>query len=116
SRVAQDFLAQLDVGAFQAHHHGRFKAERFRCRHYAGGHDIAAHDAAEDVDQDGAHVGIAQNNFKAVFHLFRVGAAAHVQEIGGAPASVLNDVHGGHGQPGAVHHAPDVAVQANVVE
>ena len=28
----------------------------------------------------------------------------------------LDDVHGGHGQAGAVHHAPDVAVQGDVVQ
>ena len=28
----------------------------------------------------------------------------------------LDDVHGGHGQPRAVHHAADVAGQADVVK
>ena len=43
-------------------------------------------------------------------------AAADVQEVGRRAARVLDDVHGGHGQPGAVDHAADVAVELDVVE
>ena len=41
---------------------------------------------------------------------------AHVQEVGGLTAGQLDDVHGGHRQPGPVHHAPDVPIQLDVVE
>ena len=45
---------------------------------------------------------------KALRDLVGVGAAADVEEIGGAAAGVFDDVHGGHGESGAVDHAADV--------
>ena len=43
-------------------------------------------------------------------------AAAYIKEVGGTAAGVLNDVHGRHGQAGAVHHAGDGAIELDVVE
>ena len=42
--------------------------------------------------------------------------AADIEEVGGRAAMHLDDVHRGHGQPRAVDHAADVAVEADVVE
>ena len=42
--------------------------------------------------------------------------AADVEEIGRLGAVKLDDVHGGHGQAGAVDQAADVAVEGDVVE
>ena len=53
---------------------------------------------------------------KALLHLLGAGAAAHVQEVGRAAAGVLDDVHGGHGQARAVHHAAHRAVELDVVQ
>jgi hypothetical protein len=44
------------------------------------------------------------------------GAAAHVEEVGGLAAVVLDGVHGGHGEAGAVDEAADVAVELDVGE
>ncbi len=56
-RLGQDLLAELDVGAFEAddqrHRDGHFLGRR----DHAFGDDVAAHDAAEDVDQDALHGG-----------------------------------------------------------
>ena len=43
-------------------------------------------------------------------------AAAHVQEVRGLAAVQLDQVHGRHGEPGAVHHAGDIAVERHIVE
>ena len=43
-------------------------------------------------------------------------AAAHVEEVGRLAAVQLDDVHRRHGEAGAVHHAPDVAVERDVGE
>src|SRR5207247_7041745 len=43
-------------------------------------------------------------------------AATDVQEVGGLTAGVLDHVHGGHGESGAVDDAADVPVQRHVVE
>ena len=44
------------------------------------------------------------------------GAAADVEEVGGLPAVELDDVHGRHGEAGAVHHAADSAVERHIGE
>ena len=43
-------------------------------------------------------------------------AAAHIQEIGRISACDLDDVHGRHRQSGAIHHASDISIQANVID
>ena len=47
-------------------------------------------------------------------HLLLGGAAADVEEVGGLHAIELDDVHGRHGQAGAVDHAADRAVQRDI--
>ena len=44
------------------------------------------------------------------------GIAPHVQEIGRLAAVKLDDVHRGHGQAGAIHHAGHIAPQIDVGE
>src|SRR6185437_12318152 len=44
------------------------------------------------------------------------GAAADIEEVGGLAAIELDDVHGRHGEAGAVHHAADAAFELDVVE
>ena len=41
---------------------------------------------------------------------------AHVEKVGGHAPRVLDDVHGGHREACAVHHAADVPVELDVVE
>jgi hypothetical protein len=53
---------------------------------------------------------------KAAADLLLGGAAADVEEVGRFAAVVFDDVHGGHGEAGAVDEAGDVAVEADVVE
>ena len=80
------------------------------------GDHVAAHDAAEDVDQDALHLRIGEEQAKRRRHLFLGGAAADVEEVGRLPAVELDDVHRRHRQARAVDHAADVAVQGDVVE
>ena len=42
--------------------------------------------------------------------------AADVEEVGGLAAIELDDVHGRHGEAGAVHHACDIPVKLDVVQ
>ena len=44
------------------------------------------------------------------------GAAADIEKIGRLGAIKLDDVHGRHGEAGAVHHAADIAVEGDVGE
>ena len=58
-RIRQDLLAQLDVGAFEAHDQRHVQADLAGRGHDALGDHVAAHDAAEDVDQDAFDVRVA---------------------------------------------------------
>ena len=77
---------------------------------------VAAQDAAEDVDQHGLDVAVGHQDAEGVLDLLRVRAAADIQEVGRLAARQLDDVHRRHGEAGAVDHAADVAVEADVVE
>ena len=61
--------------------------------------------------------GSASRMRKALLDLVGARAAAHVEEVRGAAAGELDDVHRGHRQAGAVHHAADAAaLELDVVE
>src|SRR5436190_1809772 len=75
----ENVLALLDVGAFEADN------QRHRQLHFAGGFDdplrddVAAHDAAEDIDEDTLHRRIAQDDLERRGDLFLVRAATDVE-------------------------------------
>src|SRR5205823_11254222 len=77
---------------------------------------VAARDAPEDVDQDGLDVRVVEDDPKRRGHLVRLGPATDVQEVGRLAACELDEVHGGHGQPGAVDHAADASVELDEVD
>ena len=106
----------LGVGALEPHHHRHLHAHVLHRVDDALGDQVAAHDAAEDVDQDGAHLRVGQDQLEGRGHALAGRAAAHVEEVGRLAAVQLDEVHGRHRQPRAVHHAGDVAVERDVVE
>src|SRR5437867_2640017 len=114
--VGEHFLALLDVGPFGAQHDGQRETELLHRRDDALGETIDAQDAAEHVDEDCFHVPVRRQDPERVLDLLGRGAAADVQEVRGLAAGQLDDVHGGHREPGAVDHAADVAVELDVVE
>jgi len=58
-----------------------------------------------------AHVDVGRDNAEGLAHLLLAHLAAHVEEVGGRAAVQRHDVHGGHGQPRAVHQAADAAAR-----
>src|SRR5581483_4359141 len=116
TRFLQDLLAEVDVGALKPHDQRHVQVDLARRGHDALGNDVAAHDAAEDVDQDALDVGIFEDDLERRRHAFLGGAAADIEEVGGRRTIELDDVHGGHGEPRAVHHAADLAVELDVVQ
>ena len=58
--LRQDLLAELHVGALQPHHQRHVEADLARRGDHALGDHVAAHDAAEDVDQDAFDVRVAR--------------------------------------------------------
>src|SRR5207253_2501079 len=115
-RSAQDFLSLLHICSFQPHNHRNIYSDILRRLHDAGSHNVASHDAAENVDQNRSHSVIRKKNPKRVFDLLCGRAAADVEEVRGAAARKLDDVHCGHGQAGAVDHARHIAVELDVIQ
>ena len=80
------------------------------------GDDVALHDAAENVHQDGLNFRVGGQNLESFDDLLFARVPADVEEIRGRTSVELDDVHGRHGQTRSVHHASDVAVQSDVVQ
>ncbi len=78
--------------------------------------DVASQNTAEDVDQDSFHILVFQNDLKPLLNHFFAGPPSYIEEVRRFGACQFDDVHGGHGKPGAVHHGAYVAVQTNVVD
>ena len=107
---------QLGVGAHDAHDE-RHAAGLLGARLDEATRDlVAAGDAAEDVDEDGLHGGVGEDEAHGLGDLVRAGAAADVEEVGRLAAGALDEVHRRHGQAGAVDHAADVAVEPDEAE
>jgi hypothetical protein len=115
TRFGRILAALLHVGAFHPHHDREPGCSVPARRHHAGGQRVAAQDAAEDVDQHRLDVGRRAGCGRRC-------ASARRWRRRPRPGSwpgcrrVLDDVHGGHGQAGAVHHAAHGAVQLDVVQ
>src|SRR5262249_52603926 len=114
--VLENLAPLLHVGSFQAQHQGQIQFGGLGGFDYAAGQHVHAQDAAEDVNKDGAHVFVAQQNLEGVANRLGISAATDVKKIGRRAAGVLDDVHGGHGQPGAVDQAGNVAVKLDVIQ
>ena len=106
----------IHVGAGESHHQRDFECEGFCGSNDASGDDVAAHDAAEDVDENALDIGVFKNDGKGGLDLFFVGPTADIQEICGLASVEFDDVHRGHGQTGTVDEAADVAVEFDVRE
>src|SRR5262245_23257607 len=112
----EDSTALGGVRALETHHERHLQAEVAGCRHHALGDQVAAHDAAEDVHQDGADVRVAEDELERLLHLLLVRTPAGVEEVRRTPAAEGDHVESRHREARAVHHAADVAVEPDVRE
>src|SRR5689334_934885 len=104
-------LTGHDVVAFEADDEGKLESGFAHGGDDAGRDDIAVHDAAENIDEDRLHRGVAEDDLERGRDLLLARAAADVEEVGRAGAEVLDDIHRGHGEAGAVDQAGDAAVE-----
>ena len=114
--AAGSCAAEFDIGAFEPHDQRHVQIDLARRRDDALGDHVAAHDAAEDVDQDRLDVRVGQDQLERDGDPLVRRAAADIEEIGRVAAVQLDDVHRRHREAGAVDHAADIAVELDVVE
>src|SRR5258706_14467299 len=116
SGIHQNLLAFLYISPFEAQHHRKFDVSFLRGLHNSRCQRIHAQNAAENVDQHRFHALVAEQDLERVGDLLGTGAAAYIEKVRGHAAGGLDDVHGGHGQAGAVHHSADAAVELDVIQ
>lgn len=114
--IREDFAGFFHVGAFEADDDGDFEGDFFAGFYEGFGDDVALGDAAEDVDEDAFDVGVGEDDAEGFDGAFGGDGAAYVEEVGGLCAVEFDDVHGGHGEAGAVDEAADVSVEGDVIE
>src|SRR5690606_31365108 len=112
--IGQQLLAQLFVGTLHAHHQWNAEVDGLARSNDALGDDVAAHDATEDVDQNGLDAFVLEHDLERFCNLFGRCTTTDVEEVGRLATEQLDGVHGSHGQAGAVYQAADVAVELNI--
>jgi len=80
-----------------------------------GCQDVAAQYASKNIDEHRAHAGIAHQNPKCIFDLFRRRAAAHIQKIRGEPPAYLMMSMVAMANPAPLT-MQDAAVQLDVIQ
>src|ERR1700722_11913849 len=81
ARVPQDFLAEVNVCALQAHDQRNLETHVLHRGDNTLGNDIAAHDPTENVDENAFHVRISSDDLEGCGHFVLGGAAADVEEV-----------------------------------
>ena len=111
---ASIFLPSCSFVPFMRTTSGTFNCSRPRRSDHTLGDHVAAHDAAENVDQNGFQVRVAKHQLERLGHFLRRRAAADVQKIGRLAVEQLDRVHRRHRKTGAVYQTADVAVELYV--
>ena len=114
--LLEDERRLIGVGADDADHHRDFAVQPGPSLDDAVGHLVAAGDPAEDVDEHRPHVRVGEDDAERRRHPLVARPAADVEEVRRLAPGQLHEVHGGHGQAGAVHHAADGAVELDVAD
>ena len=72
--------------------------------------------STKHIDKDRLDLVVLGDDTECFLDLMFLNTASNIQEVCGFSPVQLDDVHGGHGEAGAVDQAANVAVQLNVVE
>lgn len=112
----EDLAALRRIVAVQADDQGLRQADGVQGMDDALGDRVARGDSAEHVDVDGADRRVGEDDGEAAGHHPGRGAAADVEEVGGAGSAACDHVEGGHDQAGPVADDADFPVQLDVVQ
>ena len=114
--LGEDRQPLLGVRPVEAHDERHLEVDLLRGGDDALGDLVAAGDAAEDVEEDRAHLLVGDDHGQRVDDRLRLGAAAGIEEVGRRAARLGDDVERRHAEAGAVGEDADVAVELDVGE
>src|SRR5690606_37748058 len=112
--IGEQLLAQFFIGALHAHNQRHVQVHCLASCDHAFGDDVATHDSAEDIDENGFYPFVAKHDLESFGDFLGRSTAADVQEVGRLAAEQFDGVHGGHSQAGDIHQAADIAVELDV--
>src|SRR3984885_6828584 len=81
ARVPEDFLAEVDVAALEAHHQWNLQPHFLHRGDDALRYNVAAHDAAENVDQNAFHVWIGGDDLEGCGDFVLRSAPANIEKV-----------------------------------
>lgn len=116
ARVVDELVGSLHVGALETGNDGDLEVKRLDRVDETVGDGVAADDTTENVDKDGGNLGVAGDELKGLPNGRGGSTTTDVKEIGGLAAVELDDVHGSHGETGAVDEAANVTVELDEIE
>jgi hypothetical protein len=114
--LVDQLLRGFHVGALETGDDGDAEVHGLGDGDQALGDVVAADDTAEDVDEDGGDLGVGGDEVEGALDGLGGGSTADVEEVSGRAAVELDDVHGGHGETGAVDEASNVTVELDEVQ
>src|SRR6516164_4243229 len=116
SGVLQKLLAQIDICTFKTHDKWHRQTDCLDCVDNTLSNDVTTHDTPEDIDKNGFHVLVCDQDLKGFRHLLLAGAPAYIEKICRLATGILNDVHRRHGKPGAIYQTSDIPLQSDIVQ
>ena len=115
--IAQDLAGELTVHALEAGDDGNRPSGGTARRRERLGDDVAPGDpSSDDVDEHHLDPRVLEDEPAGSHDPIAPGGRRNVEKVRGRSAVELEDVHRGHRETGAVHHAADVTIERDVVE
>ena len=111
-----DLLAERDIGAFEPHHERHRRPTSFTAATTPSAMTSHRMMPPKILTRMPFTLRVRGDDLERGGDLLLGGAAADIEEVGRHFAVELDDVHGRHGEAGAVDHAADGAVERDVVE
>jgi len=82
SELLQKSIGLVSIGSGQSADQGDLKVDELSSLDDAVGDGVALHNASEDVDQDGLHLGMGRKDLEGSLHLLNVGTPSDIEEVG----------------------------------
>ena len=96
-------LGLFNIGAGEADNEGQLEVDLLGSADDTRGYRVALHDTTENVDKDGLDLLVRSDDLEGLLDGRLSGTTTNIEEVGGAAAIELDDVHCGHGKTSTVH-------------